>query len=100
MKRNRARSVFARVSPTWLVERLKCIATAYAVSMNSSGMLTRSSTAWSFSPKRWRSIALPLIACKEGREDESLSSRQVSKTARFLGLEKRIFLKISKLEGN
>jgi len=46
MKRNKENtSVFAQISPTWLVERLKCIATAYAVSMNSSGMLTRSSIA-------------------------------------------------------
>lgn len=46
MKRNQeSTSVFAWMSPTWLVERLKCIATAYAVSMNSSGMLTRSSIA-------------------------------------------------------
>lgn len=38
-------SIAAQMRPTWLVERLKCIATAYAVSMNSSGMLTRSSIA-------------------------------------------------------
>lgn len=68
------------MSPTWLVERLKCIATAYAVSMNNSGMLTKSSIAWSFRPKRWRSIAFPLIACKDGRVGENLSCSKVSDT--------------------
>lgn len=78
-------SIAAQMRPTWLVERLKCIATAYAVSMNSSGMLTRSSIAWSFKPKRWRSIAFPRIACIEGRVGESLSSIKVSNAINFGG---------------
>lgn len=87
-------SIAAQMRPTWLVERLKCIATAYAVSMNSSGMLTRSSIAWSFKPKRWRSIAFPRIACIEGRVGESLSSIKVSNAINFGGMRGGTFLNI------